>query len=114
MEAYSCRISCINDPKVRLILLIVFWVAMLVTAIVIIGTVGESPKFLYPPDLKWYDKEATYEIFPQSFKDSSPKAEGAAKEGDGVGDINGTFHHGHWKLKKNIVVCILKTRGSLF
>ncbi|XP_048735129.1 neutral and basic amino acid transport protein rBAT-like [Ostrea edulis] len=81
-----------DDPfwkKVRLILLIVFWagwLAMLVAAIVIIVL---APKCPYRPDLKWYDKEAAYEIFPQSFQDSSPKPEGAAKEGDGVGDIKG-------------------------
>lgn len=84
-----------DDPfwkKVRLILLIVFWagwLAMLVAAIVIIVL---APKCPYRPDLKWYDKEAAYEIFPQSFQDSSPKPEGAAKEGDGVGDIKGKLH----------------------
>lgn len=82
-----------DDPfwkKVRLILLIVFWVgwvAMLVAAIVIIVL---APKCPYRPDQKWYDKDTVYEILPESFQDSNPKAEKAdTKTGDGVGDIKG-------------------------
>eukprot|EP00105_Crassostrea_gigas_P015776 XP_011432888.1 PREDICTED: neutral and basic amino acid transport protein rBAT [Crassostrea gigas] len=82
-----------DDPfwkKVRLILLIVFWVgwlAMLVAAIVIIVL---APKCPYRPDQKWFDKDTVYEILPESFQDSNPKAEKAdTKTGDGVGDITG-------------------------
>ncbi|XP_062617581.1 amino acid transporter heavy chain SLC3A1-like [Saccostrea cucullata] len=81
-----------DDPfwkRVRLILLIVFWagwIAMLVAAIVIIVL---APRCPYRPDQKWYDKESVYEILPESFQDSSPKSDGAQKEGDGYGDING-------------------------
>ncbi|XP_011432888.3 amino acid transporter heavy chain SLC3A1 [Magallana gigas] len=82
-----------DDPfwkKVRLILLIVFWVGwlgMLVAAIVIIVL---APKCPYRPDQKWFDKDTVYEILPESFQDSNPKAEKAdTKTGDGVGDITG-------------------------
>ncbi|XP_052701362.1 neutral and basic amino acid transport protein rBAT-like [Crassostrea angulata] len=82
-----------DDPfwkKVRLILLIVFWVgwvAMLVAAIVIIVL---APKCPYRPEQKWFDKDTVYEILPESFQDSNPKAEKAdTKTGDGVGDITG-------------------------
>lgn len=84
-----------DDPfwkKVRLILLIVFWVGwlgMLVAAIVIIVL---APKCPYRPDQKWFDKDTVYEILPESFQDSNPKAEKAdTKTGDGVGDITGIY-----------------------
>ncbi|XP_078311711.1 amino acid transporter heavy chain SLC3A1-like [Crassostrea virginica] len=82
-----------NDPswkKMRRILFIGFWigwVTMLVVAIVIIVQAQKCPS---RPDQKWYEKETVYEILPESFKDTSSKAyNGAAKKGDGVGDIKG-------------------------
>ena len=82
-----------NDPfwkKIRMILLIGFWigwVTMLVVAIVITVLAQKCPR---KPDQKWYEKETVYEILPESFQDTSSKAyNGAAKKGDGVGDIKG-------------------------
>ncbi|BFZ07640.1 hypothetical protein BsWGS_10679 [Bradybaena similaris] len=72
-----------NDPfwvRLRYILFILFWVgwlAMLVTAIVIIVLAPRCPP---RPDLKWYQQETVYQVFPKSFKDSN---------NDGVGDFNG-------------------------
>lgn len=77
-----------NDPfwkKVRLILFILFWVgwiAMLVAAIVIIVL---APRCPYRPDQKWYEKNAVYQAYPKSFKDSS-ETEG---DGAGIGDLKG-------------------------
>lgn len=90
-----------NDPfwkKVRMVLFILFWVGwvgMLVAAIVIIVL---APRCPYKPDLKWYDKQASYQIYPKSFKDSNKP--GPKKEiGEGVGDITGIQNElsGHLK-----------------
>lgn len=82
-----------DDPfwkKVRLILLIVFWVGWTIMLVAAIFIIVLAPKCPYRPDLKWYDKSTVYEIFPKSFQDSNPKAEKAnTRTGAGVGDING-------------------------
>ncbi|XP_071160041.1 amino acid transporter heavy chain SLC3A1-like [Mytilus edulis] len=79
-----------NDPfwkKVRVILFILFWVgwiAMLAAAIVIIVL---APRCPHRPDLKWYDKQASYQVYPKSFKDTNKP--GKAEPGEGVGDLQG-------------------------
>lgn len=79
-----------NDPfwkKVRMVLFVLFWVGwvgMLVAAIVIIVL---APRCPYKPDLKWFDKQASYQIYPKSFKDTNEP--GKAAKGEGVGDIKG-------------------------
>eukprot|EP00105_Crassostrea_gigas_P016984 XP_011434583.1 PREDICTED: neutral and basic amino acid transport protein rBAT [Crassostrea gigas] len=82
-----------DDPfwkKVRLILLIVFWIGWTIMLVAAIFIIVLAPKCPYRPDLKWYDKSTVYEIFPKSFQDSNPKAKKAdTKTGDGVGDIKG-------------------------
>lgn len=85
-----------NDPywwKVRLILVVAFLVgliAMFVAAIVITVSAPRCPR---RPVQKWFDKETVYEILPESFQDTSSKAaNGAAKKGDGVGDIKGKIY----------------------
>ncbi|KAK3092844.1 hypothetical protein FSP39_007825 [Pinctada imbricata] len=82
-----------DDPfwkKVRIILLVLFWVgwvAMLVAAIVIIVL---APRCPYRPDQKWYDKETVYQVYPRSFKDSTKKsANNANPVGAGLGDLAG-------------------------
>ncbi|XP_046364288.1 neutral and basic amino acid transport protein rBAT-like [Haliotis rufescens] len=73
----------VNDPfwkRLRIILFVLFWVgwlAMLAAAIVIIVL---APRCPYRPDLKWYNKEAVYNAYPKSFKDS---------DGNGKGDLGG-------------------------
>lgn len=77
-----------DDPfwkKVRLILFILFWIGwlgMLVAAIVIIVL---APRCPYRPELKWYEKEAVYQVYPKSFKDTTEEA----GSGAGIGDIKG-------------------------
>lgn len=77
-----------DDPywkRVRLALLITFWVGwfgMLVAAIVIIVV---APKCPPRPDLAWWQEASVYKIFPKSFKDS---------DADGIGDLKGV----HQKL----------------
>ena len=72
-----------KDPywvKVRLILLIGFWLgwfALLATAIAIICL---APKCPVRPNLEWWQKSPMYQIVPQSFKDSN---------NDGIGDLKG-------------------------
>jgi hypothetical protein len=81
-----------NDPfwkKVRMVLFALFWVGwvgMLVAAIVIIVL---APRCPYKPDLKWFDKQASYQIYPKSFKDTNEP--GKAAKGEGVGDIKGKY-----------------------
>lgn len=81
-----------NDPfwkKVRLVLFVLFWVGwvgMLVAAIVIIVL---APRCPYKPDLKWFDKQASYQIYPKSFKDTNEP--GKVAKGEGVGDIKGKY-----------------------
>lgn len=82
-----------NDPfwkKVRMILFILFWVgwvAMFAAAIIIIVL---APRCPHRPDLKWYDKQASYQVYPKSFKDTNEP--GKAAPGEGVGDINGMIN----------------------
>lgn len=78
-----------NDPfwvRLRIILFAAFWVgwiAMLVAAIIIIVVAPRCPE---RPDMKWYQQEAIYQIFPKSFQDST---EDAQAEGAGIGDLKG-------------------------
>ncbi|XP_046571140.1 neutral and basic amino acid transport protein rBAT-like [Haliotis rubra] len=73
----------VNDPfwkRLRIILFVLFWVgwiAMLAAAIIIIVL---APRCAYRPDLKWYNKEAVYSVYPKSFMDSDK---------DGKGDLGG-------------------------
>jgi len=81
-----------DDPfwkKVRLVLFIICWVgwiAMLAATIIIIVL---APRCPYRPDQKWYDKETVYQVYPKSFKDSTPEDITDPAKGAGVGDING-------------------------
>ncbi|XP_067681089.1 amino acid transporter heavy chain SLC3A1-like [Haliotis asinina] len=73
----------VNDPfwkRLRIILFVLFWVgwiAMLAAAIIIIVL---APRCAYRPDLKWYNKEVVYSVYPKSFMDSDK---------DGKGDLEG-------------------------
>lgn len=79
-----------DDPfwkRTRLVLFISFWVGwigMLVAAIIIIVL---APRCPYRPDQKWFDKETVYQVYPKSFKDTSPQ--GDTTSGSGVGDLQG-------------------------
>lgn len=92
-----------NDPfwvRLRIILFILFWVgwvAMLVAAVVIIVVAPRCPE---RPDMKWYQQEAIYQIFPKSFKDSTADL---ADEGAGIGDLKGIQHD---FLHKCTVFCL--------
>ena len=72
-----------KDPqwvRIRWIILVLFWViwiAMLVSAALLIAF---QPKCPYKPRLEWYQKGAIYQIDVEKFKDS---------DGDGIGDVNG-------------------------
>lgn len=74
-----------EDPfwvRLRWILFILFWVgwlAMLVSAIVIIVLAPRCPS---RPDLKWYHKDAAYNVYSKSFYDGD-------KQQDGYGDLEG-------------------------
>ena len=78
-----------NDPfwvRLRIILFAAFWigwVAMLVAAIVIIVLAPRCPE---RPDMKWFQKDAIYQIFPKSFQDTT---EDKMDEGAGIGDLKG-------------------------
>lgn len=78
-----------NDPfwvRLRIILFALFWigwVAMLVAAVVIIVMAPRCPE---RPDMKWYQQEAIYQIFPKSFQDST---QDSTDEGAGIGDLQG-------------------------
>ena len=71
-------------------------VALYVIATCIVITLSpprSGPRCPRRPVQKWFDKETVYEILPESFKDTSSKAaNGAAKIGDGVGDIKGKIN----------------------
>ena len=92
----------INDPcwrRNRLIFVeasLVGLVAMYVIATCILITLSSprsAPRCPRRPVRKWFDKETVYEILPESFQDTSSKAaNGAAKKGDGVGDIKGKIN----------------------
>lgn len=74
-----------EDPfwvRLRWVLFILFvlgWLAMLVAAIVIIVLAPRCPS---RPDLKWYHKEAAYNVYTKSFLDGGD-------EKDGYGDLKG-------------------------
>ena len=80
-----------NDPfwvRLRIILFVVFWVgwlAMLVAAVVIIVLAPKCPE---RPDMKWYQQDVIYQIFPKSFQDST---DDVAEEGSGIGDLKGRY-----------------------
>ncbi|CAC5402502.1 SLC3A1 [Mytilus coruscus] len=57
-----------------------------------------APRCPHRPDLKWYDKQASYQIYPKSFKDTNKP--GKAEPGEGVGDLQGIISElgeGHFK-----------------
>ena len=88
-------IQFVNDPcwrRNRLILVVASLlglVALYVIATCIVITLS-PPRSDPRCPRKWFDKETVYEILPESFQDTSSKAaNGAAKKGDGVGDIKG-------------------------
>lgn len=74
-----------KDPfwvRLRWILFILFWVgwlAMLVSAIVIIVL---APRCAERPDLKWYHKDVSYNVYSKSFFDGDSNQ-------DGYGDLEG-------------------------
>lgn len=92
-----------KDPfwvKVRWALLILFWVAwfgMLAAAIIIIVV---SPKCPPRPELAWWQKSLSYQIYPKSFKDSN---------GDGIGDINGIKEKLDYLKELNISVVYMSS-----
>ena len=95
-------IQFVNDPcwrRNRIILVVaslIGLVAMYVIATCIVITLSSprsSPRCQRRPVRKWFDKETVYEILPESLQDTSSKAaNGAAKKGDGVGDIKGKIN----------------------
>ncbi len=73
-----------NDPfwkRVRLILLILFWVVWLGMLAAAIGIVIVAPKCPPRPDLDWWQSSVIYQVYPRSYKD--------AKARDGNGDLQG-------------------------
>ncbi|KAL3874106.1 hypothetical protein ACJMK2_037166 [Sinanodonta woodiana] len=82
-----------DDPfwvRIRYILFALFWIgwlAMLVAAIVIIVLAPRCPE---RPDLKWYQTEVIYQIFPKSFQDTTVDKN---EIGAGVGDLQGIINH---------------------
>ena len=72
-----------KDPywvRLRLVLLVLFWVAwfaMLAAAIVIIIL---APKCPPRPNLEWWQQSAVYQVYPRTFQDTN---------NDGVGDLKG-------------------------
>ena len=51
-----------------------------------------NPTSNKPNPTPWYNKEAAYEILPESFQDSSGFNNGTAQLGEGVGDIKGILY----------------------
>ena len=74
-----------KDPywvRLRLVLLVCFWVAwfaMLAAAIIIIVV---APKCPPRPNLEWWQKSVTYQVYPRTFQDTN---------NDGVGDLHGRY-----------------------
>ena len=92
-------IQFVNDPcwrrnrSILVVASLLGLVALYVIATCIVITLSSprsSPRCPRRPVRKWFDKETVYEILPESLQDTSSKAaNGAAKKGDGVGDIKG-------------------------
>ncbi len=75
---------CANDPfwkRVRLILLILFWMVWVGMLAAAIGIVIVAPKCPPRPDLDWWQSSVIYQVYPRSYKD--------AKARDGNGDLQG-------------------------
>lgn len=64
-------------------------VVVVVSSLIVIYTNTSSDE---PNPTPWYNKEAAYEILPESFQDSSGFNNGTAQLGEGVGDIKGTLY----------------------
>ncbi|XP_076441951.1 amino acid transporter heavy chain SLC3A1-like [Babylonia areolata] len=101
-----------QDPfwvRLRWVLFIVFWVgwvSMLVAAIVIIVL---APRCPHRPDLKWYHKDVSYNVYAKSFFDGG-------KAQDGYGDLEGIQKKKDYIAGLNAdtvwLSSILKTEGN--